>query len=386
MRILSTYQNYNHKPAFGNGFGNGAIQLSSAELAKLPPKVQQRIKAAHLQNLVGNMDDAGQRVLAGILPEIVDAVKSTVSLVKRKKKGVSEAVAIFLSDTGRNLEEVVQKLTSTQEVLPKPVLKSAEVSAEDGVALKLVEMSAKRSTHYNTLNEILSDDECSAASVQRILDSGLLKPIKKEHRFELIEKMLNVAVKRKSPELVVRLYNYVFTENRRGFGILVNPKNLINVDCCSTLKKFFDAGAATVNHNVVYVSYINGIDKSKGFNQELNNAAIEFASKTAGVGFVKRVLIKTEANFDDAKPDKEKLAGLIEKYLCAEVPQNIDRPNPPADVEFINALIPRMPNKLRKMIRENVAADLDKKFSKDRAKDIEKVLKWYFTPARKQVD
>lgn len=386
MKILSTYQNYNHKPAFGNGFGNGAIQLSSAELAKLPPKVQQRIKAAHLQNLVGNMDDAGQRVLAGILPEIVDAVKSIVSLVKRKKKGVSEAVAIFLSDTGRNLEEVVQKLTSTQEVLPKPVLKSAEVSAEDGVALKLVEMSAKRSTHYNTLNEILSDDECSAASVQRILDSGLLKPIKKEHRFELVEKMIEVATKRKNPELVGKLFNYVFSLNQNTLAFRVNDKNVINVNLCPTLMKFFNAGAESGNKQVIRESHFYGMDKSEGFNQELNNAAIEFAAKTAEMNFVKRVLIHTEANFDDAKPDREKLAGLIKKYLCAEVPQNIDRPNPPADVEFINALIPRMPNKLRKMIRENVAADLDEKLGKDRAKDIEKVLKWYFTPARKQVD
>lgn len=373
MRILTSYSQNNLYYSKQPVFKGSAIPMSAEAISRLPARTQKLIREAQLEQVVKGTSVAEQRVLAGVIPTIIAPVKTALALTKKQKR------LPFLDDTRQALESVLQRLDQAQQVLPTP---KASIKAPKGIDPELAEMSAQRTPKYIALDGILTKGNCSVESVQEILKGRLLKPIPPEHRFELVEKMLDVAVKRKSPELIGELFNYVFVPNKRGWGILVNP-NLTNVDCCSTLRKFFDAGTTTGNHKVVYASYINGMDK---FNQELNNAAIEFAAKTTEMNFVKRVLIHTEANFDDAKPDREKLAGLIEKYLCVEMPKNIDRPNPPADVEFINALIPRMPNKFRKIIRENVATDLDGKLGKDRAKDKEKVLKWYFTPARKQID
>jgi hypothetical protein len=95
------------------------------------------------------------------------------------------------------------------------------------------------------------------------------------------------------------------------------------------------------------------------------------------------VLIKTDENFDEAKPDKEKLAKVIERYLSADIPKNINSTEPPFNIMFINALIFRLPNNFRQRIRTNVTKDLETKVKNVPQAQKTQVLKWYFTPARK---
>lgn len=377
MRILNTYSQNNLYYSKHYAFKGSAIPMSADAISRLPERTQALIRKAQLEKLAKGTSQPEQQKLAGVIPQVTAHIKGALAITRRHKG------APVLDSTHQKLTAALEELEQAQQVLPTP---KASIKVPNGVAPELAEMSAQRTPRYNDLNRSLTEDGCTIESVQEILKGGLLKPVPKEHRFELVEKMLDVAIKRKSPELVGKLFNYVFkvsnhwaTEGQFG----VNKEHVANVDCISALMKFFNAGMETGNAEVLKASYTHCMSKSKGFNNDLNNMAIDFAAEASDVQFAKMVLIETEKNFDEAKLDKDKLAKVIERYINADIPKNINETEPPFNIEFINALIFRLPNKLRQRIRANVASDLETKVRSVPQSKKTQVLKWYFTPARK---
>lgn len=393
MKILINYQNYNHKQAFGNS----AMRLSAEELGKLPPAIQARIRTEHLKHLIGEMDEEGQKVLAGILPEVAKSVQSAIHLTRRRAQGMPRAVSNFLGDTKANLEAILQKLQSTQEVLPKATQKAAAKSTESDVAPEVTELLTRRGRKYNALNQALSDEDCTVKSVQQILEKNMLKGIPKEHRFELVEKMLAVAAKRKDADLVSKLFHYVFIDDRmydRGsaFGrdvFDINTKNLSDdVDFHSTLRKFFDASVVSEYHNGVTKGYKELTKDSRRFDNKLNNVAIDFAVKTNDDDLTFEVLANTDANTKEAQFDRKKIAELLERYLCTRITAEDYRTEwngEPFNKKMVRNLLFHMPNNLRKRVRTNVVQHLQNSEIANNPialKARQEALKHYFSPSK----
>lgn len=393
MKILSNYQNCNHKQAFGNA----AMRLSAEELGKLPPAIQARIKKEHLKHLIGEMDEEGQEVLAGILPEVAKSVQSAIHLTRRKAQGMPRAVSNFLSDTKANLEAILQKLQSTQEVLPKATQKAAAISTESDIAPEVAELLTRRGRKYNALNQALSDEDCTAKSVKQILDRNMLRGIPKEHRFELVEKMLNVATKRKDANLTEQLFNYAFIDEYRPrkYSSMseqvfeINAKNVSkDTDFNSTLRKFFEASIATEYKYGVEKTYSKLIEASEEFDNKVNNAAIDFAVKTENSDIVWTIISDTVANIKEAKFDRDKMAKLLERHLCKEISDenyHTQWNGEPYDKRTVRNLLFYLPNNFRKRIRANVAQHLQNSEiakSKSKLEHRQEALKHYFSQTK----
>ena len=365
MRILNNYQINNRnnqycapKPAFRGK----SVAMTTADLAKLPDAVRTRILSQYLGLLVGEMDKPSQEALAGVLPHIIDPLNNVCALVQRKAKGLPPSVAAFLKDIGVELACVAKKMETAEGFLPK--LKSPEIPVQPDVKTVLATLIAKRSKQYGVLSQILSDKACTVKSVRDILNENLLRPIKVDHRFELVEKMLEVAVRRKSPDLVSELFNYTFIREKGHYyttGLSIDTTKIGHkVKPLTTFERFFNVAVATRNEEVVSDCYAGYMEYSSPFNRQLNNSAIDFALSTTDEAFMGDIFKNTYRYLDKAKFDSEKMAELLEKYLCIHLDALKSYSYNSDDVKAEVTLLFKLPPNLRGRTKVNVITHLDK--------------------------
>lgn len=265
MRILTNYQTNLYSPKKSElqsrpSFGIKPMTLSEADILNMPATIQARIRAE--QAKIGNeITEKMPKTAADLFAELEKDFAKMQKKLNLLRETLAESGQL---SSDKFVKQTVQKDTGNNE--PKIQLQ------------KILEYKSKK---YQVFNQVLDSNDCSSEEVREILNN--LKSIKKEYRYNLIEKMIDVSAKNKDKETFKDLFRYVHSAY-----LNTENKNVPDEVLMPSLKKFFEASSkmdgediqSSIGRRFYNLANRNNWGADTEIIKEVNNLAIDFAAKT----------------------------------------------------------------------------------------------------------
>lgn len=265
MRILTNYQTNLYSPKKSElqsrpSFGIKPMTLSEADILNMPATIQARIRAEQAK-IVNEITEKMPKTAADIFAELEKDFAKMQKKLNLLRETLAESNQL---SSDKFVKQTVQKDTGNNE--PKIQLQ------------KILEYKSKK---YQVFNQVLDSNDCSSEEVREILNN--LKSIKKEYRYNLIEKMIDVSAKNDDKKTFADLFYYIHS----SYLGAVN-KNIPDELLIPSLKKFFEASSKMDGEGIqssIGRKFYNLADRrtwgaDTEIIKEINNLSLDFAAKT----------------------------------------------------------------------------------------------------------